>query len=808
MQSNGVFQRFWNRIQSNTYDFQTIHHFTGISCFSRYSALAGGLEPAKKHLPHRFRLFSLPTLSGLFTFARFLNCIRMKKMVLHPTLTGIRRAATCALLLLPLLLFSQDNKLTMADAIQKGRTVLAPANLKQLQWIPGTTQFTHIVSNKIVRVNAPNLAVDTLDVLPAINEGLKTRSAQPLDGLPAVNWVDGDKLWFHTPKEILTYSLTEGLSLKNTHPAEAEAVDIHDKTFNAAYIAGKELRVSSSNKELLVAKSEEDGIVYGKSVHREEFGIYKGTFWSVSGRLLAFYRMDERLVTKYPIYVLDSMPAQVREIRYPYSGTQSHHVTVGVFDTQTGKTVYLQTGEPAEQFLTNVAWSPDDKFILIAVVNRAQNHMWLNQYDAASGAFVKTIFEETNDRWVEPEVPAAFVPGSNTQFIWQSERDGYNHLFLCDLSTKTQRQLSKGAMPVIRFYGFSADGAQCFYQVADESGLNRYVFATNLKTGVITRLNDEEGTHNGLISSTGEWALDVFSNAATPRFIYAQPVANPSDRRIVFGAKNPLDSYKIGLTRLVEIPSIGGAVLNARMILPPDFDSKKKYPVIVNVYNGPHVQMVTNTWLGGGELWMHRMAQQGYIVFSIDGRGSANRGFAFESAIHRKVGDAEIEDQLTGVNYLKAQTFVDPARIGVYGWSYGGFMATSLMTRPEAKGVFKCGIAGGPVIDWKMYEIMYTERYMDTPQENPEGYAKNSLFKYIDNLDGRLLMIHGSSDDVVLWQHSLRYIRECVRKGKQIDYFAYPEHLHNVLGKDRVHLFEKIEQFFNDNLRDQKAERP
>jgi dipeptidyl-peptidase-4 len=620
--------------------------------------------------------------------------------------------------------------------------------------------------------------------------------------------MDGNKLWFHTEEEIFTYSLLEGLKQENSYPKEAENVDYHDKTLNAAYTKGDELWVSVGGKETLVAKSEEEGIVYGKSVHREEFGIYKGTFWSPSGRSLAFYRMDERMVTKYPIYLLDSMPAQVREIRYPFSGTKSHRVTVGVFNLENGKTIYLQTGEPAEQYLTNVAWTPDDKFILIAVVNREQNRMWLKQFDAATGALVRTIFEEVNDRWVEPEVPAAFVPGSNTQFVWQSERDGFNHLYLYDLSGKMLRQLSKGAMPVTRFYGFSSDGAQCFYQMADETGLNRYVFGTNLKSGAIYRLNDEEGTHNGLVNSTGEWALDVFSNAATPRFIYAQPVANPADRRIVFGAKNPLEGYQIGLTRLLTIPSISGAILNARMILPPDFDSKKKYPVIVNVYNGPHVQMVTNTWLGGGDLWMHRLAQQGYIVFSIDGRGSANRGFNFESAIFRQLGDAEMEDQLTGVNYLKAQTFVDPDRIGVYGWSYGGFMTTSLMTRPEAKGAFKCGVAGGPVIDWKMYEIMYTERYMDTPQENPDGYAKNSLFNYIDNLSGRLLMIHGSSDDVVLWQHSLRYIRECVRKGKQIDYFVYPEHLHNVLGKDRVHLFEKIEQFFNENLRDVKDGKP
>lgn len=711
------------------------------------------------------------------------------------------------LFLSPFLLLSQ-NKLTMADAILKGRTALAPASLKQLQWIPGAGQFTYLVGDKVVRTNAADLAVDTLDVLTGINDGLKASGAKPLDGVPAFSWTGDGDLWFHTDKEVYTYSFTDGLKRVNWYPADAENVDIQDKTYKAAWTKGSDLWVSIGGKDLGVAKSEEDGIVYGKSVHREEFGIYKGTFWSPSGRYLAFYRMDERDVTKYPIYVLDSMPAQVRYIRYPFAGSKSHHVTVGVFDTQNAQTLYLQTGEPAEQYLTNIAWSPDDKYILIAVVNREQNHLWFKQFDATTGAFVKTVFEETSDKWVEPEHPAEFVPGSNTQFVWQSERDGFNHLYLYDLSGKMLLQLSKGAMPVTAFYGFSADGRNCFYQVADETGLNRYVFAADLKTGVISRLADEEGVHNGLINNTGDWVLDVFSNTATPRFVYTYPVVNPADRRIVFGAKNPLDGYRIGMTRMVTLPSPGGPTLNARMILPPDFDAKKKYPALVYVYNGPHVQMVTNSWLGGGELWMHRMAQEGYVVFALDGRGSANRGFAFESAVFRHLGDAEIEDQLTGASYLKAQNFIDPKRIGVFGWSFGGFMTTSLMTRPEAKGVFRCGVAGGPVIDWRMYEIMYTERYMDTPQENPEGYDKSSLFNYIDNLDGRLLMIHGTSDDVVLWQHSLRYIRECVSKGKQIDYFVYPEHLHNVRGKDRVHLFEKIEQFFDENLRDAKEDKP
>jgi len=700
-------------------------------------------------------------------------------------------------LLLPFGLSGQA-KFSMADAFLK-RAALSPTSLQGLQWIPGSEQFTHVVGNRLVRVNAPDLKIDTLDLLPKINAGMVSAAIPALTALPGINWMNSNEFWFRSGTDIFTFS-AKGVDRKNWLPGGAESVDIHPKTFAAAYTMGNDLWVNLGGKELGVGKSGGDGIVYGKSVHRDEFGISKGTFWSPSGRYLAFYRMDESMVTKYPIYVLDSMPAVARDIRYPFAGAKSHHVTVGIFDTKKGKTIYLKTGEPAEQYLTNISWTPDNESVLIAVLNRAQNHMWLNQYDASSGAFVKTIFEEQAEKWVEPEKPAVFVPGSDDQFLWQSERDGYNHLYLCSLKGDVVRQISKGSTPVTAFYGFDEKGEHCYFQMADVTGLNRYLYQANLRTAALTLLNEMEGTHHALVNSTGQWVLDVFSNATTPRSVYVSRWADPAKRDLVFSAKNPLEGYAVGITRSRVLPSNNGVSLNTRMILPPDFDPNKRYPVIVNVYGGPHAQMVTNTWLAAGELWMHHMAQEGFIVFTLDGRGSANRGLEFESAIHRRIGEAEIEDQLTGIKYLVNQSFVDPTRIGVYGWSYGGFMATSLMTRPESKGVFKCGVAGGPVIDWKMYEIMYTERYMDTPQENPEGYAKNSLFQYVDNLDGRLLLIHGTSDDVVLWQHSLRYIRECVRKGKQIDYFAYPEHLHNVLGKDRAHLFEKIERYFKDNL--------
>ncbi|MFZ4633289.1 MAG: DPP IV N-terminal domain-containing protein [Saprospiraceae bacterium] len=701
-----------------------------------------------------------------------------------------------------LFLYAQEGQsLSMADAILKGRGALAPAGLGQLQWIPGTDDFSHTADTRLVRVHAPDLRTDTLDVLPAINAALAARSEAPVNGLPPITWVDAQSFWFHTATNAYVWNGTTGVQWKNDLPAEAVNVDFHEKTCNAAFTASDALRVRINGAEQTVAKSEAEGIVYGKSVHRDEFGIFKGTFWNTSGNQLAFYRMDESMVTPYNIYVLDSMPAQTRSIRYPYAGAKSHHVTIGVYDTRTQKTVYLQTGEPAEQYLTNVAWTPDDRYILVAVVNRAQNHCWLNLYDASTGAFVRTILEETNDRWVEPENPPVFVPGKNDEFLWQSERDGYNRLYLYDLKGKLIQTIGVAENSIVRFRGFDKAGKHCFYEQTRENGLERYGCTTELyKPNGSFHLNPQGGIQSTLVNESGKWVLTTVSNLNTPLDVYASPFKEPQKRKIYYSAPNPIKDIALGQTRMVTITGPDGTPLNARLILPTNFDPAKRYPAIVYVYNGPHVQLVTNSWLAGGELWMHRMAQLGYVTFSLDGRGSANRGFAFESAVHRRLGDAEVADQLAGVAFLKSQGFIDTARLGVYGWSYGGFMTTSLMSRPESAGVFKCGVAGGPVIDWRMYEIMYTERYMDTPRENPEGYDKNSLFKYVDNLQGRLLMIHGSSDDVVLWQHSLRYIRECVRKGKQIDYFVYPEHLHNVRGKDRVHLFEKIERFFVENL--------
>lgn len=425
--------------------------------------------------------------------------------------------------------------------------------------------------------------------------------------------------------------------------------------------------------------------------------------------------------------------------------------------------------------------------------------MQFNEYDVATGAFVKTLFEEKDEQYVEPLHPMLFVPNNPTQFVWQSRRDGFNHFYLYDVNGKLIKQITKGKWEVKQQNGFDAKSERLFFHANAESPVNQDFYSVNLKTGAMQRITNGNGFHTCVLDAKGDYVIDNFSSSHTPReYSILSTATNKKINQTFYKAENPIKDYKSGQWNLFTIKNNQGADLYCRLFKPVDFDSTKKYPVVVYLYNGPHSQLVTNTWMAGGELWYQYMAQKGFLVFTLDGRGTDNRGTDFSQAIHRQLGTAEMEDQLKGVEYLKSLPYVDANRMGVHGWSFGGFMTTSLMTRyPD---VFKVGVAGGPVIDWSYYEIMYTERYMDTPQENKEGYDKNNTLNYIDKLKGKLLMIHGAQDYVVVWQHSIMYQKKAVDLGKQLDYYVYPGHEHNVTGKDRAHLMEKVTNYFIENL--------
>lgn len=726
----------------------------------------------------------------------------------------MKKISLLLLFLISLGVYAQNKQLTIEDCILKRGTTLAPKNIQNLAWVPNTQLVSYRVEDE---TNGDYLAVynfknkaQTNITLQDLN--LALANFQSVFGAPGkrndkfknfpsgLSWQNKNELLIASGDTYYLYNYTEkNMRVLNTTPEGAENTDKHTNG-NIAYTIGNNLYIKPAiGNAVAVTNDTKDGVVNGVAAHRSEFGIVKGTFWSNDGNKLAFYHMDESMVTEVTRYNFGTYPGSNNAFRYPMAGQKSHHVTVGVYDAAKNKTIYLETGEPLEQYLTNITWSPDDKYIYIAVVMRDQEQMYLKRYDAATGKLEQILFEEKNDRWVEPENGPKFLPNDAKKMIWQSERDGYNHLYLYNTDGKLIRQLTKGNWMVTELLGIDEKGKYAYFTATKRSPLDNTVYAVKLSNGDITELATQVGRHYVHFTTDYSYFIDNNTSYQVPRNISIKNGSNGKTEYEMLNAPNPLADYQLGETNVFTIKSTDGTTdLYARMIKPTNFDPNKKYPVVVYVYGGPHLQLISNSFLNSADLWMNYMAQQGFVVFSIDNRGSANRGFEFESSVHRRLGTLEIEDQLAGVNYLKQQKFVDSSRMAVFGWSFGGFMTTSLMTRTA--GTFKVGIAGGPVIDWRMYEIMYTERYMDAPIENPEGYENNSLLNYVQNLQGKLLMIHGTSDNVVVWQHSLEYVKKAVSLGKQMDYFVYPAHEHNVRGKDRVHLYQKVTDYIMDNI--------
>ncbi len=714
--------------------------------------------------------------------------------------------AACLLLFIHNCITAQDKILSMEDAMLKARTTLAPQNLTQLQFYGASNDYVYLkkVDDKDVWMRGNySIAADTpFLTIDKLNQQLKGRGIEEVKVMPAIKFTANGWMMTVNGNQLLLYADTyKYRQLLKKELAEKENA-AESGTGYTAYLDHYNLFVTGGTDPKQVTTDGSKDIVYASSVHRDEFGINKGTFWSPGGSQLAFYRMDQSMVTDYPIINWAERPAKMELIKYPMAGDKSHHVTVGVYNASTQTTVWLKTGEPAEQYLTNIAWSPDDKFIFIAVVNREQNHMWLNKYDASTGNLIKTLFEQTDDKYVEPLVPMLFLKNNPAQFIWQSNRDGWNHLYLYDTIGRLIRQLTKGNWEVLDVKGFDTKGENLFYVSTALSPVNKTLSSLNLKSGLNNIITTAPGVHTTQVSSDGSTVLDVFSTPSNPRTVQLIDVKNilKTKPKILLQAVNPLREYVTGELSIFTIKNNAGDSLYCRLYKPANFSSTKKYPVIVYWYGGPHAQMILNSWNGGpGDYWFQYMAERGYVVFTVDTRGSDNRGKAFEQSIFRKLGDVQMEDMMAAVNYLSVQSFVDKDHMGLFGWSFGGFMTTAFMLNHP--GIFKAAVAGGPVMNWQYYEIMYGERYMDTPKENPEGYAATDLTKQAGKLKGKLLLIHGLQDPVVVQENSVNFVKACVDKGVQVDYMIYPGHEHNVLGKDRAHLYQKVTDYFMEHLK-------
>ena len=628
--------------------------------------------------------------------------------------------------------------------------------------------------------------------LLTMEETITSRSVYPEN--PYYSWVNDNEYRYLDGRRWATARIDENLEL----PVE---------TGWTAFNEGNSLYVTDYKDTLAVAVSNDREIVYGQSVSRNEFGISGGVFWAPDGRKLAFYRKDESRVTDFPLLDIRTRTGELRQLKYPMNGMDSEIVGLGIYDLDKGSTIYIQADDfTPERFLTNIAWSPDGKSVYVQVLDRTQHHMRLNQYCAATGRFVRTLLTEDNEEWIEPLDPVYFLKGRGDLMIYRTDnRDGYRNLYLVD-TLGTIRRLTEVAADV-EYIG--NDGVNVFYTSAEVSPVENHLYKIAVKApvkkaiqkakiGKPVALTPERGWHNISMNPSCTWFFDRYANLDTPGVSLLRS-SDGKTTQTLSEAADPLADYASCAVELGTVPSADGQFDNYyRLYYPKDFDPARKYPVIVYVYGGPHSQMVQDTWLGNIRLWEMYMAQRGYVVYVQDNRGTSNRGAAFEKAINRQCGQAEMADQVAGLRLLMEKPWVDRERIGVHGWSYGGFMTISLITNyPD---IFKVGVAGGPVIDWKWYEIMYGERYMDTEATNPEGFAKTSLINKAKDLKGKLLICQGAIDDTVVWEHSLSFIDECIKNNVQVDYFPYPYDKHNVTGRRRIHLMDKVTMYFEDYL--------
>lgn len=713
--------------------------------------------------------------------------------------------------------FAQEKKsYTLEDVIPGGNNYfnLVPKNIPGLQWWGDVCVRTDV--ENIVTINVRNGKETVLVTLDEVNEALLNgeKPFQPTQELKQLRtlmgaslpWGDQKVITFRQGNYMVWYDFGQK-KISNLFRLNEKAanLDFCKENGYVAYTVGSNLCIAhEGEKDLQINPDEKKAdpmdIVYGQAVHRNEFGIYKGTFWSPKGNCLAFYRMDQSMVTAYPQVNTTTRIATLEPDKYPMAGMTSHKVTVGVYHIQSGKTVYLQAGDPTDRYFTNISWSPDEKSIYVIELNRDQNHSQLVRYNAETGAKEAMLFEETHPKYVEPQHPIVFLPWDSNQFIYWSQRDGFHHLYLYNKEGQLIKQLTQGDWLVQDILGFNTARKEMIIESTEISPLQTNIFSLNVKTGKRTLLGQQDGTHSARLSASGTYLIDNFTSFNVPREISILPTNGKTGINLLTATDPMKEQYNLPEITLGTIKAADGKTdLYYRLIKPVNFDPNKKYPAIIYVYGGPHAQLIHNNRFYDARGWDLYMAQKGYVMLTVDSRGSDNRGLEFENCTFRQLGVEEMKDQVEGAKFLQSLPYVNADKIGVHGWSFGGFMTTNLMlTYPE---IFKVGVAGGPVIDWQYYEVMYGERYMDTPQTNPEGYKNSNLKLKAGNLKGRLEVIIGGADPTCVPQHSYTFLRACIDAGTHPDFFVYPEDGHNMMGRDRVHLHEHITRYFEDHLK-------
>ncbi len=541
----------------------------------------------------------------------------------------------------------------------------------------------------------------------------------------------------------------------------------------------------------------EDGLTNGLAefIAQEELDRDHGFWWSPDGRSLAYIRADSRHVPNYPIVHQGKGEVDIEYHRYPFAGQPNAVLELGVVDLASGVTSWMDLGPDRDIYIARVGWRPDG-VLTAQILSRDQKTLRLIAFEGSNGQ-PRLILEERGEPWINLSNDARFL--KTGELLWSSERSGFRHLYLHGSEGRELRQLTGGEWVVTHVVGVDEARRLVYFVATRESVLQRQVYRVPLDGGEVTQVTSGDGIHGAVLSPGGEWLIDSYSSARAPARIVLRDSAG-TERAVLFEQPDATaNAHGLRPPELVSLQADDGTLLYGAIYRPHSLEPAKRYPVVISVYGGPHVQRVLDDWSLTADLRAQYLAQEGFVVFKLDNRGGFNRGLAFEAALAGRMGTVEVADQLAGVRYLASLPFADTARTGIYGWSYGGYM--TCMALMKAPGVFVAGVAGAPVADWDGYDTGYTERYMGTPQSNPEGYFESSVLNHVRDLAGRLLIVHGMVDENVHFRHTARLVRALVEAGKDYDLLIFPEERHMPRSQSDLEYEERrIVQYFRDHL--------
>lgn len=558
--------------------------------------------------------------------------------------------------------------------------------------------------------------------------------------------------------------------------------------------------VASGNETQLTFDGRKNEIINGANdwVYEEEFSFSRSFEWSPDGNRIAYYKFDESRVKEFTLTFYDSLYPREERYKYPKAGEENSIVGIFIYDFSNGRTLKASTEKENDQYIPRIKWTADPQKLCIMRMNRHQDNLELLLCDATNGS-TRVFYSEVNKYYIDIEINDNLYFTSDRQsFVWLKPVNGFTHILLCSLNGTAPKQITSGNWDVTAFYGMNEKTKTFFYQCAESNPMQRQVYSITL-SGKKTLLGKSNGTNRAEFTPAYSYFVHTWSDANTPPEV-ALYNSNGKILRMLENnseLKTSMGNFELTKKEFFKFTTSAGTELNGWMIKPASFDPAKKYPVFMYMYGGPGAQTVNDAWEGSNYFYWQMLAQRGYVVVSVDNRGTGARGEEFQKCTFLNLGKLETEDQIETAKYLASHTWCDAARIGVFGWSYGGYMASLLMTK--GADYFKAGIAVAPVTTWRYYDTIYTERYLHTPQENPKGYDENSPLNFADKLKGKFLLVHGTTDDNVHYQNSMDFVTALVKAKKQFQTFFYPNKNHSLPGY-RLHLYNMMTDFIESEL--------